>query len=317
MRDITLSVSRAAIFGLLGPNGSGKSTLIRMLCGVLAPSNGTAWVLGNDIRTSPEAIKTRIGYMSQKFSLYNDLSVIENIRFYALAYGLAPSRRREREQAVIDLVGIGDYVKRLASHLSGGWKQRLALACAMIHEPEILFLDEPTAGIDPVARRDLWDLLFQLAHQGVTMFVSTHYMDEAERCTKVGYVLSGDLIALGEPHELKSLPQVTPPGTRRYAVSCDDAPSALARARNIPEVRDATLFGTELHIQLADAMSPQTLVQRLKSHGLSPSPRAGASAPAVGEAATRESHAEFREVQPSLEDVFVTLSRARSRSNAA
>jgi len=296
LRDVTLSVPRSAIFGMLGPNGSGKSTLIRMLCGVLAPTNGTAWVLGNDVRTSAEAIKTRIGYMSQKFSLYNDLSVIENIRFYALAYGLSPSRRREREQAVIDLVGIGAYVKRLASHLSGGWKQRLALACAMIHEPEILFLDEPTAGIDPVARRDLWDLLFQLAHQGVTMFVTTHYMDEAERCTNVGYVLAGDLIALGEPHDLKTLPEVTPPGTLRISVACDDPPSALARARKIPEVRDATLFGTEIHILLANSMSPRTLLSRL---------------------APNDAHAQFREVQPSLEDVFVTLSRARSRSNAA
>jgi ABC-type multidrug transport system ATPase subunit len=253
-------------------------------------------VLGNDIRASPEAIKTRIGYMSQKFSLYNDLSVIENIRFYALVYGLSPSRRREREQAVIDLVGIGEYVKRPASQLSGGWKQRLALACAMIHEPEILFLDEPTAGIDPVARRDLWDLLFQLAHRGVTMFVSTHYMDEAERCTNVGYILSGDLIALGEPHELKHLPQVTPLGTRRYAIDFEDAPSALALARTIPEVRDATLFGTELHILIADSMTPRALLARI-----SPT----------------EAHAEFREVQPSLEDVFVALSRARARSNAA
>lgn len=288
---VTFDVFRSSIFGLLGPNGSGKSTLIRMLCGVLRPSEGTGQVLGIDIRKDPEAVKRRIGYMSQKFSLYSDLSVMENLRFYGRVYGLSPGRQREREDAVMTLTGIGDYTDRLGSELSGGWKQRLALACALIHEPEVLFLDEPTAGIDPVARRDLWDLLFELSHRGVTMFVTTHYMDEAERCTHVGYIYQSRLIALGRPEELKMGEAVTPPGTRRYEVTCADPPGALAKAKGIEGVRDATMFGDTLHILVTEEVSPEELLSRL---------------------ASGETNASFRPIGPSLEDVFVLLSRAQS-----
>jgi ribosome-dependent ATPase len=296
LREVTLDVPRAAIFGLLGPNGSGKSTLIRMLCGVLRPSAGSGSVLGIDIRENPEAIKRRIGYMSQKFSLYADLSVRENLEFYGRIYGLSRQRQREREEAVFALTGVGEFADRLAGALSGGWKQRLALAASLIHEPEVIFLDEPTAGIDPVARRDLWDLLFTLAHQGVTMFVTTHYMDEAERCTHVGYLYMSRLIAVGTPDELRRSPDVTPRGTRRYEMACADPPAALVLARQAPAIRDATLFGNTVHV-LAD-------------EGLSQDALRGLLAPG-------DSAAAVRPIEPTLEDVFVTLSRDLTLRGAA
>jgi len=296
LSDVSLEVPRASIFGLLGPNGAGKSTLIRMLCGVLRPTSGRGSVLGFDVSTDAEAIKRRIGYMSQRFSLYADLSAIENIRFYAMIYGIPKTRRREREEAVIELTGIGPYLDRLGAHLSGGWKQRLALACALIHEPDVIFLDEPTAGIDPVARRDLWDLLFALSHQGVTMFVTTHYMDEAERCSNVGYLQGGELIVLGTPHELKASKRVTPDDARRFEVSCRELPAALARAKSMSAIRDATLFGPVLHVLVDASADPGDLVRELTGG---------------------EREAEFRPVAPTLEDVFVILSRAEEARAAS
>jgi len=290
--EVALDVDKGAIFGLLGPNGSGKSTLIRMLCGLLVPSLGRATVLGYDIVRDSLAIRERIGYVSQKFSLYADLTARENLEFYGSIYGLG-RRLDERAGAVIELTGLGPHVNQLSGNLSGGWKQRLALACALIHEPTMVFLDEPTAGIDPVARRQLWDLLFKLSAQGVTLFVTTHYMDEAERCTRVGYIYMGRLLVCGRPGELKAMSDVTPPGTRWAQVQCDSPTRALEHLRRVPGVLSATLFGAAVHLRteqrLTDAMIQEALRRDL---GLD---------------------SQVATVSPILEDVFVTLTEASQR----
>lgn len=285
---VSLSVEEGEIFGFLGPNGSGKTTLIKALCGLLTPAEGRGSVLGFDCVKEADQIRQRVGYMSQKFSLYEDLTVMENIEFYAGVYGLRGDYLRRRKDEAIALTRLEPYLDRRAGKLSGGWKQRLALACAFIHEPRLMFLDEPTAGIDPVARRDLWDLLFALSHRGVTMLVTTHYMDEAERCTHVGYIHTGRLLVSGEPESLKSRPDVTPAGTRRFEVAAPRAADALARARALPGLRDATLFGTALHVLVDAEWTAEALAAAV-------APEGGASA---------------RPIEPSLEDVFVWMSRS-------
>ena len=199
---LTLAVQRGEVFGLLGPNGSGKTTTIRMLCGLLEPSEGDATVAGVDVRAAPERVKTQIGYMSQRFGLYEDLTVRENLEFYGGIYGLSGAAQRERTDQVVAFLGIGARLGQLAGELSGGWKQRLALGCALLHRPPVLFLDEPTAGVDPAARRNFWRAIHELAQGGTTVLVTTHYMDEAQRCDRLGMMSLGHLIALGTPAQV-------------------------------------------------------------------------------------------------------------------
>lgn len=281
----SLTVGPGEVFGLLGPNGSGKTTLIRALCGLVPLAEGSAHVLGQDVNKDPERIRAAIGYMSQKFALYEDLTAQENMDFYAGIYGLSSADARAREIELVALTGLESYLHRRAGRLSGGWKQRLALVCALLHRPRLVFLDEPTAGIDPVARRDLWDLLFRLAAEGITLFVTTHYMDEAERCARVGYIYMSRLLAVGTPKELKSLPGVTPPGTRRLEIFSADAAGTLERIRRLPGVKQATIFGQAIFVLVDEGVSPADL-------GL-----------------TNE---EVHPAEPTLEDVFVTLSRAQA-----
>jgi len=292
VHDLTLSVESGSIFGFLGPNGSGKSTTIKMLCGLVEPNAGSASVNGFDVGRQGAQVRRSIGYMSQSFSLYADLTVYENLEFYGRAYGLDAAQRRRRRDAVVELTGIGRFAQQSADTLSGGWKQRLALACALLHEPRIVFLDEPTAGIDPVARRDLWDLLFNLAGEGVTLFVTTHYMDEAERCEALGYIYDGRLIALGTLDELRALPGVNPPHTVRYRVTVAHIMAAFSRARELDYVRDVTIFGRDLHCLVDEGVAPQRLRDDL------------ATAAGAIENLDR--------MEPSIEDVFVALTRARS-----
>lgn len=292
--DVSFAIEEGSIFGFLGPNGSGKSTVIRMLCGLLQPSGGRANVLGYDVERDGEAIKRNIGYMSQQFSLYTDLTVMQNLRFYARVYGIPRRDREARIDEVIDIVGIGAYRKRMAGQLSGGWKQRLALACALVHGPKLLFLDEPTAGIDPVARRALWNLLFDLSSRGVTFFVTTHYMDEAERCTHVGYIYFSKLIVCGTPPELKRLPAVSPEGTTRVEVRCGRLATAMALLNGLPYVQDATIFGDTLHV-LLEAGREDDAVAALRAAGYA--------------------DPELKHIPPTLEDVFVTLTRTHDRNN--
>lgn len=285
--SVELSVPEGYIFGFLGPNGSGKSTVIRMLCGLLTPTSGTGTILGYDCVRNSEQVKRNIGYMSQKFSLYPDLTVYENLTFYGKVYEvgrLLPERRDE----MINMLGLGPYANRRAGQLSGGWKQRLALACALLHQPRVLFLDEPTAGIDPVARRDLWDFLFVLASRGVTLFVTTHYMDEAERCNDLAYIYLSRLLVRGRPDELKLDPRVTPAGKRWLEATVERPAELMPRLTATAGLDNVTIFGNTLHLRADEALTDTAI-----------------SSVAGG--------VEFLPGAPTLEDVFVMLTAEAER----
>ncbi len=291
---VTFSVRRGEIFGFLGPNGAGKSTTIRMLCGLLAPTSGRGRVAGFDIVRETEAIKSRIGYMSQKFSLYDELTVEENIDFFSGIYRLPKEKKSPRKEWVLAMAGLRDRRHTRTSDLSGGWKQRLALGCAVLHEPPILFLDEPTSGVDPNSRRQFWDLIYEMSGQGVTVFVTTHYMEESEYCDRLGIVYRGELIALGTPRELK---------TRHMAdavldLHCSQPHEAMALIERLPAVKEAALFGNGVHAVTADATAAEAAIRRTLAD--------------AGLALTR-----IERITPTLEDVFVSLIEARDRTQPA
>jgi ABC-type multidrug transport system ATPase subunit len=284
---VSLKVAKGSIFGFLGPNGSGKSTVIRMLCGLLEPTEGSARIGGFDVVKQNDEIKNLIGYMSQKFSLYDELTAHENLQFYGRLYGLGGAALNKRRDELVALTHLEPYLDRRAALLSGGWRQRLAMACALMHHPTVLFLDEPTAGIDPVARRELWDLLFEFSSKGMTLFVTTHYMDEAERCTHVGYIHMSKLVVCGAPDELKTLPIVNPPGTKRLDITCDHVTTALQTMRHMAGVRTTTVFGQSMHLLVDELLPEQRIREELSRAGVP--------------------HVDIHPMGPSLEDVFVAL----------
>ena len=288
--SINFKVRQGEIFGFLGPNGAGKSTTIRMLCGILKPTEGTGTVAGFDVTKHSEEIRKRIGYMSQKFSLYEDLTVEENIDFFGGIYGLSKEERRERKPKVLEMAGLMGREKSLVIQLSGGWKQRLSLGCAIIHRPKILFLDEPTSGVDPISRRNFWDLIYQLADEGATVLVTTHYMDEAEHCDRLCMIYRGKLIALGTPIELKSLHNGD-----LLEIECDPLIEGLEALEIMPGIHDVALFGAALHLTVMDAQESIPLIDsELKKKNIQV--------------------LKVEKIDPTLEDIFVSLIESEERS---
>ncbi|MGI9951495.1 ABC transporter ATP-binding protein [Moorellaceae bacterium AZ2] len=284
VNNVSFKVRRGEIFGFLGPNGSGKSTTIRMLCGLLVPTSGRATVLGHDIVRESEVIRRKIGYMSQKFSLYEDLTVGENLEFYAGVYQLSPERFRPRKKEILNLIGLSDKERILTGNLSIGWKQKLALGCALLHEPELVLLDEPTSGVDPVARRNFWDLIYDLSHAGVTVLVTTHYMDEAEHCHTIGFIYNGKLVAFGTPDQLK----MTKMQGRILEIKCSPLMPALEALADVPGVKEAAMYGAGLHAVVGDVIRDTPYVRQALE-------RAGVEVRSI------------LPVEPGLEDVFVSL----------
>ncbi len=288
---VSFDVRKGEIFGFLGPNGAGKSTTIRMLCGIIAPTGGTGTVAGFDVRTQPEKIKANIGYMSQKFSLYEDLTVEENIDFYSGIYRIPAHKKKERKEWVIEMAGLKERRHSKTSVLSGGWKQRLSLGCAILHEPPIVFLDEPTAGVDPVSRRQFWDLIYELSGKGVTVFVTTHYMDEAEYCDRIALIYRGELTAIGSPGQLKKEHMQEDV----LEVLSDRPFEAMTVLDGTAGVQEVALFANGLHVVTAEA---ETVVPRIRA------------ALELG----RFNVERIEKITPSLEDVFVSVIEAHDRA---
>jgi ABC-2 type transport system ATP-binding protein len=257
VRDVSLQVRKGEIFGVLGPNGAGKSTTIRMLCGILDPTSGSGTVVGFDVRREAEKIKTRIGYMTQRFSLYEDLTVEENLRFYAGIYGVSRAARKRRIAQVIAQSGLEERRSQIAGTLSGGWKQRVALACATVHEPPLLFLDEPTAGVDPVSRRQFWNQIHRVASEGTTVLVTTHYMDEAERCHRLAFIFRGEVLAVGTPAEV-----VERRGLKVVELACARPIAAGDALHEHSEVDEVTFLGETLRVALRGVDDALAFVER-------------------------------------------------------
>ena len=290
---VSIEVRQGEIFGFLGPNGAGKSTTIRILCGLMAPTSGKATVAGFDVSTQSEDIKRNIGYMSQKFSLYDDLTVEENIEFFGGVYGVSPEKLAEREEYVLKMARLEDKRKMMTRLLAGGWKQRLALGCAILHEPPILFLDEPTSGVDPIARRSFWELIYQLSEAGHTVFVTTHYMDEAEYCHRIALMYGGRVIALGSPAELKTSLGV---GHLLNLETSDLLPSMTA-LEGKPGLLDIAVFGGGLHVKVENEPAAIATIRATLD---------GAGIKILS----------LEAITPSMEDVFVSLIEAQEKAVA-
>jgi ABC-2 type transport system ATP-binding protein len=307
VNDVSFEVRAGEIFGFLGSNGAGKSTTIRMLCGLLKPTSGTAVVGGLDVSRDPEGVKRRIGYMSQRFSLYERLTVDQNIAFFGGIYGLSGERFEARRAFALDMAGLRGRENTLTSSLSGGWRQRLALGCAILHEPPIVFLDEPTGGVDPLSRRQFWRLIDELARAGVAVLVTTHYLDEAEHCHRIAIIQAGKLAALGTVKELKEVFASRPIVEVRTS-----HPVETMRALDaMPEVEKTSIFGTAVHAVLRSAgTNPATIAERLKQ-------MAGATGPGLHGGAEGSGPPEISIVEPSLEDVFLDVAYSAGAADQA
>ena len=288
VNKVSFQVKRGEIFGFLGPNGAGKSTTIRMLCGILAPTAGKANVIGFDVFREAEQIKSHIGYMSQKFSLYEDLTVEENIDFYSGIYRIPKEDKKARKDWVIKMSGLEEHRSSLTAILPGGWRQRLALGCALLHKPPVIFLDEPTSGVDPISRRNFWDLIYQLAAEGVTVFVTTHYMDEAEYCDRLAMIYRGELVAIGTPDELK----IRYMNADILNLECPDPFKMLQVVTGISVIKEAALFGRGLHLTVEDSEAAMPMI-------------------ATALQSQKADYTRLEKIRPSLEDVFVAIIEAR------